>query len=165
MLYRTVLCATDGLEHSEQALQQAGVIASATGADLHVAHIPQPVLREAYVRLSADRQEAKLLREITRLILNDGVKVISHVVSAGYGSVAVQIARLADEVDADVIVVGGRRHGTLASLLVGSVTLALPRLTDRPVLIVPGRAAGRLEPGQSGGHHEAGLAGVGAGFC
>jgi nucleotide-binding universal stress UspA family protein len=47
-----------------------------------------------------------------------------------------QIARLAVDVDADLIVVGSRRLGRVKRLVVGSTSRALLEATRRPVLIV-----------------------------
>jgi nucleotide-binding universal stress UspA family protein len=47
------------------------------------------------------------------------------------------ILEQAAETDADVIVVGSRGRGTIQSLLLGSVSRALLRHADRPVLVVP----------------------------
>jgi nucleotide-binding universal stress UspA family protein len=49
-----------------------------------------------------------------------------------------EIVAYADAVDADLIVVGSRGHGTLASALLGSVSRGILREARRPVLIVRG---------------------------
>jgi nucleotide-binding universal stress UspA family protein len=46
-----------------------------------------------------------------------------------------QLARLAEEVDADLIVVGTRRLGPLKRVVLGSTSRELLKLTTRPVLI------------------------------
>jgi nucleotide-binding universal stress UspA family protein len=52
------------------------------------------------------------------------------------GDAAHQIAAYADEVDADLIVVGSRGLGTISGTLLGSVSRAVLHDTKRPVLIV-----------------------------
>jgi len=49
--------------------------------------------------------------------------------------VASLIAAEADRIDADVIVIGSRRRGDLAALVLGSLTRDLLRRTTRPVLL------------------------------
>lgn len=56
------------------------------------------------------------------------------------GEPALQLARVADELDAYLIVVGTREHGVLAfleRLLAGSVADSLQHNQARPVLVVP----------------------------
>jgi len=54
------------------------------------------------------------------------------------GETADEIVAYADTIDADLIVVGSRGHGTLASALLGSVSRGVLREARRPVLIVRG---------------------------
>jgi len=56
------------------------------------------------------------------------------------GDPANEIVAYADSVDADVIVVGSRGHGTLAGTFLGSVSRGVLREARRPVLVVPGGA-------------------------
>ena len=52
------------------------------------------------------------------------------------GSSGQMIIHTADEVDADVIVVGSHGHGFLSRVLIGSVSEYVVRHTTRPVLVV-----------------------------
>jgi nucleotide-binding universal stress UspA family protein len=82
------------------------------------------------------------VRGIARRLRSEGLR--SRAIGlAGMGCVAFQIAQAADRVDADVIVVGSRRRGDVAALLLGSVARDLLRRTARPVLLAeaPERSA------------------------
>ncbi|MCZ7630542.1 MAG: universal stress protein [Microthrixaceae bacterium] len=52
------------------------------------------------------------------------------------GASGQMIIHIADEVDADVIVVGSHGHGFLSRVLIGSVSEYVVRHTLRPVLVV-----------------------------
>jgi manganese transport protein len=58
-------------------------------------------------------------------------------IRSGSHDVATLIARAADDVHADLIVVGTHGHGGLAAALMGSVARALCHRANQPVLVVP----------------------------
>jgi len=58
------------------------------------------------------------------------------VVHTGVGHVAEVIARLADELDCDHIVMGTHGRGALADLLAGSTTIRVVHLARMPVVLV-----------------------------
>ena len=60
-----------------------------------------------------------------------------EVLERSHGSVADRICAYADEVGADIIVVGSHGHGALADVLLGSVTSALLHHCPCPVLVIP----------------------------
>ena len=68
-------------------------------------------------------------------IAQDGIKVSSHEPT---GTVAEEILNQADELDADMIVMGTHGHGAMYNLLVGSATKGVLKHSTRPVLLVPG---------------------------
>jgi nucleotide-binding universal stress UspA family protein len=53
------------------------------------------------------------------------------------GDIAAAILRVADDVDADLVVLGTRGLGSVKSLWLGSVSHAVLHHADRPVLVVP----------------------------
>lgn len=53
------------------------------------------------------------------------------------GPVAEQVAAVADDVNADYVVVGTQGRGTLARLVLGDTTQSILQHSTRPVLVVP----------------------------
>jgi nucleotide-binding universal stress UspA family protein len=62
---------------------------------------------------------------------------------AVHGNAAEGILRIADELDAEAIVLGTRGRGSVTSLL-GSVSHRVVQFADRPVMVVSPAAAARL---------------------
>src|SRR5215475_9997726 len=68
-------------------------------------------------------------------IARDGIKVSLHEPT---GTVAEEVLDQADDLNADLIVMGTHGHGAMYNLLVGSATKGVLKHTTRPVLLVPG---------------------------
>ncbi len=143
MLYRTILCATDGLGHSERAVRRAAVMARETGAELHVVHVGEPAFGalthgEEYLARTRELDTARVRAQIKEATADGDVVASPHFVTGGDSSVAGHIAALAESVDADLIVVGSHGRGPIAGMLAGSVSQQLPHETHRPVLVLSG---------------------------
>ncbi len=151
MLYKTILCATDGHEHSERAMRRAASIARETGAELHVVNVeetePAP-MRVGREFIAAERAETRerVKRQISAAVADDRLTATPHYLVNYSGSVAAQIAGLADRIDADLIVVGSHGRGVLTGALAGSVAQRLPHETCRPVLVLAGTGPGARRP-------------------
>jgi nucleotide-binding universal stress UspA family protein len=94
--------------------------------------IPMPQALEQTIPLN-DEQQARLA-EWQREIARAGVKGTLHEPT---GAVLDEILKLADAVNADLIVMGRHGHGAMYNLLVGSVTEGVLKQSARPVLLVP----------------------------
>jgi len=68
-------------------------------------------------------------------IAQEGIKVSLHEPT---GAVAEEILDQADELNADLIVMGTHGHGAMYDLLIGSATKGVLKHSTRPVLLVPG---------------------------
>jgi nucleotide-binding universal stress UspA family protein len=127
-----LLVAVDGTPPSLAALALAADVAGPLGGSLRVLHVFGRRGRHALDR-TMTRVEAEL-----RSIRDRGVRAPTIVRS---GEPAATILEAADEVDADLVVVGRRSHDGQAELVPDSVDRTVAGRAERPTLVVP--AAGR----------------------
>jgi nucleotide-binding universal stress UspA family protein len=83
------------------------------------------------------------LEEAARLASEEGVDARTELLS---GNPVDEIVAYADSIDADLIVVGSRGHGVIASALLGSVSRGVLHEARRPVLVVRGAAVREETP-------------------
>lgn len=80
-----------------------------------------------------DEHDRESLEEAVELAAQKGLEAKAELVR---GNPAHAIVAYAESVDADLIVVGSRGHGTIAGALLGSVSRSVLHEAKRPVLIV-----------------------------
>jgi nucleotide-binding universal stress UspA family protein len=139
-----ILLATDGSEQAELAALRAVDLADATDSELHVVHVGVlPTFLESYpgtlgysdkLYEQIEEESRELLRELSRQ-----VKVAGGTVAGTHlrmGVVALEIVGLAEELQADLIVMGCRGLGGVRRALMGSVSDSVVRHAHCPVLVV-----------------------------
>jgi nucleotide-binding universal stress UspA family protein len=151
--YRTVLVGTDGSESSLRAVDRAGEIAGAAGAKLIVATayfprgdtrggwgvppgmLPSPeVLKDESYKMSGNAPVYAILREARDRAKATGAKDIEERPIVGPPVHA--LVDLAEEVHADLLVVGNVGLSTIAGRLLGSVPANVSHRAKTDVLIV-----------------------------
>lgn len=150
---RHVLCPTDFSEFSELALRHAAALARATGSDLTVAHVfPYPVplggevpyFTSQLLGSAARAEQLDKLKAFARPAETVGVRVRCVLRE---GDPSREIARLAEALPADLLVLGTHGRGGFERFLLGSVTEKLLRRAPCPVLTVCHGEAPGLERG------------------
>ncbi len=149
--YRTILVAVDGSVDATAALRHAATLARDQHAKLIVLTVvpsSAPVPSTGVVVLSAaenDAAYARVLREAVDPLPQDiGVET-----RIGRGRPAGRILETARDCGCDLIVMGAHGHGRLHHALIGSVSDAVLRGSDVPVLLM--RAAERrVDPADDG---------------
>jgi len=127
-----MLTATDGSEASMKALEFAVDLAGWKGATLTLVHVvPSDRVRDDEVYW--DDADQEILSQAGELARERGVEAKCVMCS---GNPAEAIAKLADEVDADLVVLGSRGRGRVAGTLLGSVSRGVLDRAHRPVLVV-----------------------------
>jgi nucleotide-binding universal stress UspA family protein len=141
----TIVVGTDGSKTAENAVIAAGELAEAFHSEVHVLAASRPPnaaeadeiraqLPEEF-RLSYDPYGGAdvALDSAERLLAERQVPVHRHNPT---GDAASAILDLADEIDADLVVVGSRGLGRTLRVLRGSVSTKVMQHADRNVLIV-----------------------------
>ena len=146
-----ILLATDGSEQAELAALMAVELADATPSELHVVHVGVvPSFLKSYPgTLGYERRLYEQIEEMSRELLRKQslqVKAAGGTVAGTHlrmGEVALEIVALAEELQADLIVMGSRGLGGVRRALMGSVSDSVVRHAHCPVLVV------RPEKGQA----------------
>ena len=137
-MFKTIVWATDGSDAADRALPYAKSLAEGPGRTLVVVHAKELMVgRSAGYPVLADEDELEAkIRGQVKEAREEGFDAIFKLVTGGAPHTADMIAVAAKDVDADMIIVGTRGHGPIASLLLGSVTQRLLHVAPCPVLAV-----------------------------
>jgi nucleotide-binding universal stress UspA family protein len=139
-----ILLATDGSEEAELAALRAVELADATDSELHVVHVGVvPIFLVSYPgTLGYERKLYEQIEEVSRELLRKvswRVKAAGGTVAGAHlrmGQVDLEIVALAEELGADLIVMGCRGLGGVRRALMGSVSDSVVRHAHCPVLVV-----------------------------
>ena len=132
-----ILLATDGSENTAQATQAAVNIAKRRGSQIHLIHVWHDVHTphaHAFVKSELRRQGREILdEEVKRIGEMGGTVTRSHLRE---GRTFVEVIKLGDKLEADLLLVGSRGHRGLRRMLVGSNSEDIVHHAHRPVLVV-----------------------------
>ena len=141
--YTTIVVGTDGSDSSLRAVEKAGQIAAGSGATVVVAtaYFPQgedqraaDVLKDEGYKMSGNAPIYAILREARERAKAGGATNIEE--RAVVGAPVDALVELAEEVKADLLVVGNVGLSTIAGRLLGSVPANVARRSKTDVLIV-----------------------------
>jgi nucleotide-binding universal stress UspA family protein len=154
MMNASIICGVDGSADSQAALAFAERLASRLGTRLILAHVAElayiPYAAAAPFGGSAGRmavaEEIDSKKEAAEHLLEevaDAAGLADAERRAAVGLPAERLADLADDEDAELIVVGSRGRGAFKTAFLGSVSNSLVGIARCPVVIVPPGAAER----------------------
>jgi nucleotide-binding universal stress UspA family protein len=141
---KKIVIATDGSGSAHEALEFGLELAAEQGATPFLVYVApkEDVLaftsfavappNVPHVLTDEDREP---LEEAERIAALKGIDAEAELF---VGDPAAEIVAFSDSIDADLIVVGSRGHGALASALLGSVSRSVLHESRRPVLVVRG---------------------------
>ncbi len=143
-----VLVATDGSEDSELAIQRAVDLSKKTGSELHMVYVmlvshwmtPDTLSDSQYRRLKEEAES--LLDKQAEKAKSAGGDVRQAHLQTGRRADE-EIINLAEEIGADVIVVGSTGGGTISRAIMGSDAESIVRHAAIPVLVVRSERNGR----------------------
>jgi nucleotide-binding universal stress UspA family protein len=144
-VFRRILLATDGSQEAELATLVAVELANSIGSELHVVHIKLVPITLPYPEVLDWREDLERAERETRELLDEQVKKVEDAGGTVAGThlreeqPAEEIVALADELGADLIVVGSRGRGRIRRALAGSVSDWVVRHAPCPVLVVRSR--------------------------
>jgi nucleotide-binding universal stress UspA family protein len=134
---KTILVGFDGSDESERALARAAEFAKAFGAVVHVTSVTpilvgSPRAMGPYDPTDSPGEHTEQLERASAFLAEAGVE--AKLVPA-HGDPAEEILEVADQVDADLIVLGSHERSLIERALGMSVSGAVSRKTHRDVLI------------------------------
>lgn len=141
-----IVLATDGSEDATLAARVASDLSSRTGSEVHIVHAWQALPHGSYPGTYFDHyyrigqlEAQKVLEEQVEHVKASGAQLgEAHL---EMGSPSLVIADLAEQIDADLIVVGSRGLGPVKRIVLGSVSEGVVHYVTRPTLVVRGGEA------------------------
>lgn len=141
-MFKKILCAVDGSDHSKRAAKVAGEMAGKFDAELVLLTVTKAVRMNDGLRrymesehltgqspqYVLDSLSKDIIKEAIDLVKETGASKVTSDVQVGQP--ARSIVTYADKNDVDCIVMGSRGHGDIESLLLGSVSHKVASLSN-----------------------------------
>jgi nucleotide-binding universal stress UspA family protein len=141
---RDVLVGYDGSDNARLALRQAIVIAQRANARLTIVSVVPDVAATVHASWMAGGNAAQLERDVEAQVAQTLEEAVAQVPAdlpvtkiLGHGHAGPALVEAIEANRSDLVVVGTRGRGAVASLLTGSVTEYLVRHSTVPVVVVP----------------------------
>jgi len=138
-MFVKILNANDGSETGLRSFSMAINLAKQNGAELHMVCVEEIPYMPEFVQEVEEQNERtalrieKLLKHARAMADAEQVKLKTHVLK---GHPVRDIVRLADELKADLLVIGAVGHSAFYERLIGSRADRLVQLAKCPVLVV-----------------------------
>ncbi len=149
---KNILVAIDFSNATDTVLEQIGRLACPNSSVIHLVHVVEPnicyevsgVMPDEIPMSATTPEEENTIIAIAKNHLNKAAEKLKAITGAEVTQNVIDEFEISDAVlnfakthDIDMIVVGKHNHGFLSSVLLGSVTQSIVRLSPVPVLVVP----------------------------
>ena len=135
---RRILLAVDDSAQARDAVTLVISLAKLSEAEVIVVHVRVHThIHGVRISMEPSERSSAVLDAAMRRLKRARVRAVSRVASGVVGEEARLIGDVADQVDADLIVVGSRGLSLVRAILEGSVSYDLIHRRRRPVLTVP----------------------------
>ncbi len=147
-MFDKIVLGVDGSQSSDLAVETAAALAQKLGAHVEVVHVREhdriPSRASSAPDLETREDASALLTRTLATLKSAGVDAHTTQRVGATNKIADEIIAVANDANADLIVVGSRGLSSFSGLLLGSVSHKLVQLAGRPVLVThdPARAAG-----------------------
>jgi nucleotide-binding universal stress UspA family protein len=143
MAFQKIVVGYDGSEYALKALKKAIELARYTNGEIYIVGVIKPLEFGVIDYITPQELEEYEKEEITKeeKFLKDAMKIVQESgLEANYkvleGDPSEEIMTYADEIQADLIVVGHRGIGGFKRLLLGSTSSKLVKYANQSVLVV-----------------------------
>jgi manganese transport protein len=134
--YKRIGVAIDHTETDGRVLAHARTLAHQHKASVYLFHIVEGVSGQLFGKEAGDREarsDVAFIHEIARQLAETGLSVQAEL---GYGRVAVELVRLSELHNVDILVMGGHRHTGFRDLFFGTSISKVRHQLKIPVLVV-----------------------------
>ncbi|MGE4297386.1 MAG: universal stress protein [Desulfovibrionaceae bacterium] len=143
-MYTSICVAYDGSDSAQNALEQAATLAASEGSALHIVTVVPGY--QGDLRLLGDTKALKQLRaqyesSLQHALATAEARGVRASASLREGEPCEEVLAYAEEVQADLVVVGKRSAPLLDALPVGSVAMNIIRLASPDVMVAPAHSA------------------------
>ncbi len=138
-MYKKILLATDGSEHSKRATENAIHIAKcSTESKVHIIYVVDPSKAKSetlnnWNSVDLGDKRKKRIKEVEKLAKESG---ISYEINILDGEPGPTIVEYANNNKADLVIIGSRGLNVLQEFVLGSVSHKVAKRANCPVLIV-----------------------------
>jgi len=138
-MFDHIVLGIDGSAHAAKAADVTAELAKTVGSEVLVVHVLERIAASKgapATDVETAHDASSLVEEVAARLTTAGISAKGKVVLAPSGRIVPEILGVAEDAEADLIIVGSRGLSDFSGLLVGSVSHKLIQHAPCPVLVV-----------------------------